>query len=95
MNNLGVETVAIMGMGYVGLTLSAVLSKNGLKTYGVEIDKKVVADLNIDKSKTKLDWYPVLNFEKTIKLTVDWYKNYESHNVYNLCIKQIKEYLKI
>ena len=49
MKDLNVKNVAIMGMGYVGLTLSVVLAKNGLKTYGIEIDKSVVNDLKNGK----------------------------------------------
>ena len=34
-----------MGMGYVGLTLSVVLAKNGFKVYGIEIKKEIVENL--------------------------------------------------
>ncbi|MDD2778048.1 MAG: NAD(P)-binding domain-containing protein, partial [Methanocellales archaeon] len=39
------EKIAIMGMGYVGLTLSVVLAKNGFEVYGIEIEKEVVENL--------------------------------------------------
>lgn len=32
--------------------------------------------LNCDKSNHKLGWYPVWNFEKTVKTTIEWYKNF-------------------
>ena len=32
--------------------------------------------LNIEKAKRELNWRPKLNFDETIKLTIDWYKNY-------------------
>ena len=28
------------------------------------------------KAKRELNWRPKLNFDETIKLTIDWYKNY-------------------
>jgi len=40
-----IKNIAIMGMGYVGLTLSVILAKKGFKTYGVEINKDVVNKL--------------------------------------------------
>ena len=33
-------------------------------------------NLNCQKAKNKLGWINTLNFEQTVKLTVDWYKNY-------------------
>ncbi len=51
--------------------------------------------LDINKAKHLLNWEPVLNFEYTIKLTVDWYKNYEKTDVFNLCSNQIDEYTQL
>ena len=30
--------------------------------------------VNISKAKKQLNWRPKLNFDKSIKFTVDWYK---------------------
>lgn len=35
--------------------------------------------LNINKAKRELNWQPKLKFNETMKLTVDWYKNYFSN----------------
>jgi len=51
--------------------------------------------LDIDKAKLKLSWKPLLNFNETIEFTVEWYKNYTSQNVYNLCLEQIEEYMNL
>lgn len=51
--------------------------------------------LDITKAKYELGWKPKLNMEKTIKLTVDWYKRYKNNNVYNLCLEQIEEFIDI
>ena len=32
--------------------------------------------LNSNKAKKILKWYPVLNFEKSVKFTANWYKQY-------------------
>ena len=38
--------------------------------------KSIEVPLNIEKAKRELNWRPKLNFDETIKLTIDWYKNY-------------------
>tara|TARA_B100002052_G_scaffold298464_1_gene332020 strand:+ start:1495 stop:2856 length:1362 start_codon:yes stop_codon:yes gene_type:complete len=38
-------SVAVMGMGYVGLTLSVVLARNGIKVHGIEVNEDVVSQL--------------------------------------------------
>jgi len=48
--------------------------------------------LDISKAGSKLNWKPVLTIDETIKLTVEWYKNYQITDVYNLCTNQIKKY---
>ena len=51
--------------------------------------------LNIDKVKKRLGWHPRLNAKQTIVLTSDWYKRYKTENVYNLCVEEIKKFLRI
>nr|WP_206076251.1 hypothetical protein [Marinitoga lauensis] len=34
-------------------------------------------NLDINKARFYLNWEPTLNIEETIKLTTDWYKNYQ------------------
>ncbi len=50
--------------------------------------------LDCTKAKTYLGWKNRLNIEEAIEYTVDWYKNFKDLNVYELCVNQIKEYLK-
>ena len=50
--------------------------------------------LNINKAKKRLGWHPRLNAKQTIALTSDWYKSYKRENVYELCIKEISEFLR-
>ena len=37
-----IQSVAVMGLGYVGLTLSVVLARNGVKVHGIEVNREVV-----------------------------------------------------
>lgn len=43
------------------------------------IDKESkLLKLNSNKAKKLLNWYPVLNFQQSVNLTVDWYKKYKN-----------------
>ena len=48
--------------------------------------------LDINKAKKRLGWKPKFDIKKTIQYTVEWYKNYEKEDAYDLCVKQIKRY---
>ena len=52
--------------------------------------------INNKKAKKELNWYPRLNFDETIKLTVDWYKSYyDKINIEKKTQDQINYYLSI
>jgi CDP-glucose 4,6-dehydratase len=54
--------------------------------------------LNCDKSLHDLHWQSTLDFEKTIKMTVEWYKTFyqnDQSSMYDFTIKQINDYVKI
>ena len=54
--------------------------------------------LNCDKSFNDLHWQSTLNFEETVRMTVEWYKAFyqnEHSSMYNYTIAQISEYMKI
>lgn len=48
--------------------------------------------LDILKARFKLGWVPTLNINETIKLTVDWYRNYNNTDGYELCKRQIIDF---
>jgi CDP-glucose 4,6-dehydratase len=50
-----------------------------------------------DKANILLNWYPTLNFEETIKFTVQWYVDYYNKNqsVFESTTKQINLYTEI
>lgn len=49
--------------------------------------------LDCSKAKNILGWYPKLTITEAIKMTVAWYKKYNSEDIYKLCVKQINEYM--
>lgn len=50
--------------------------------------------LDISKAKFLLGWEPRMNIHQCVELTVNWYKQYQKGNVYQLCINQLEEYLQ-
>ena len=51
--------------------------------------------LNCDKALFDLRWLPTLTFEETVRLTVDWYKEYYlslEKDMYDFSVRQIQEY---
>lgn len=50
--------------------------------------------LDCTKAKTYLNWVPKLNIDEALEFTVEWYKNYNKYNTYELCKNQISEYVK-
>lgn len=49
--------------------------------------------LSCDKANLHLKWYPVLNFDETIKLTTDWYyQYYNSANIFEVTVNDILYY---
>ena len=53
--------------------------------------------LNCDKAFDLLNWRAFLNFQETIKLTVEWYKNFfeDSSEIITLSKMQIETYCKL
>lgn len=48
--------------------------------------------LDITKAKYRLGWSPKWSIDKTISYTADWYKNYKTKDVYNICKNHIEKY---
>lgn len=51
--------------------------------------------LNLDctKAKTMLCWKPKLNLPEALAYTIDWYKQYDTTDVFSLCKNQIIQFL--
>lgn len=49
--------------------------------------------LDISKAKFRIGWEPRMNIDQTVALTTDWYRHYASAPVYELCLRQIHEYI--
>ncbi len=52
-------------------------------------------NLNSNKSKKYLNWYRRLNFQSSVKMTLDWYLNIKNNkDNFEFTLKQINEYLE-
>lgn len=49
--------------------------------------------LDITKAKTKLGWKPRMNMQQCMDLVADWYKRYQTEDVYQLCVEEIDKFI--
>lgn len=49
--------------------------------------------LDITKAKAMLGWAPVWKIERAVGETVNWYRDYRNSQVYQLCLRQINDYM--
>ena len=49
--------------------------------------------LDITKAKTKLGWKPRMNMQQCMELVADWYKRYQTEDVYQLCVEEIDKFI--
>ena len=49
--------------------------------------------LDITKAKTKLGWKPRMNMQQCMELVADWYKRYQTEDVYQLCVDEIDKFI--
>lgn len=77
-----------------------IISNWGSGHYSIESDNNFheanLLELDISKSLKNLEWQPKLNFKESIKITIDWYKEFY-HNQGDMITftnRQIKDYIK-
>ena len=66
------------------------------------LHEECLLKLNCDKALFDLNWQPTLQFEETVKMTVQWYKNYyqnykqdNAYSIYDFTVSQIEEYSQL
>jgi CDP-glucose 4,6-dehydratase len=67
-----------------------------IKDDGTHMHEAGLLKLDINKASHYLNWKPKVNFERTISLTFDWYKNYyeKQEDVVDFTNKQIKSFFE-
>ncbi|MHB8261235.1 MAG: CDP-glucose 4,6-dehydratase [Bacteroidia bacterium] len=67
--------------------------KTALSPAKEKLHEAKLLQLNIDKAVNKLGWKPKLNFEETMRFTLDGYlQELENKNIYQARVEQIKAY---
>jgi len=77
-NNVSVQNLVKKGYEMWGLKYNKI-KKSEDKRY-INFKESKLLFLNWDKAFHYLDWSPLLNFDDTLKYTLDWYKKYNSNN---------------
>ena len=65
---------------------------------GQHVHEAGLLKLNCDKALFDLSWQATLSFEKTIEMTVDWYRHYyqdSSKSMHEYSVKQIRSYTEV
>ena len=94
--NFGPELNSIVPVWEIGELIIKNYGRGELedKSNKDEVHEAKLLALDISKARFKLGWKPTWNIEKAIEKTVEWYREYNSKNVYELCVKQIEEFMK-
>ena len=94
--NFGPELDSIVPVWKIGELIIKNYGRGELedKSNKDEVHEAKLLALDISKARFKLGWKPTWNIEKAIEKTVEWYREYNSKNVYELCVKQIEEFMK-
>jgi CDP-glucose 4,6-dehydratase len=93
--NFGPEKDNFKTVNEVVMQVSKYFNLNGkIQVEKNELHETQILKLNITKSKLRLPWKPQWNFERTIALTCEWYKEYiNKNNIEEFTNKQITTYL--
>ena len=70
---------------------------NDISSNAGHVHEAGLLKLNCDKSLFDLQWHSALQFEETVKMTVEWYKAYyqnQEQSMYDFTINQIESYTK-
>ena len=71
---------------------------NDTSEAGGKLHEANLLKLNCDKALHSLNWLPTLDFQETVKMTVDWYRNYYGDpqtSMFEFTCDQIDEYSRI
>lgn len=92
--NFGPETESVATVWEVASRLVEAYGRGTLKDVS-DLNHPHEANLlmlDIAKAKKELNWMPRLGLVDSLGFTADWYKRYQSEDVYALCVEQIKRY---
>ena len=94
--NFGPKMDAVVSVWDIATMLTKVYGKGSLldQTEPNAPHEANLLMLDISKAQNRLGWQPRLTTQETIEMTADWYKRYQTQNVYELCVEEINKYAK-
>lgn len=94
--NFGPEHYSIISVKEIAEKLIHYFGKGELNisTPNVAVHEANLLALDITKARVKLGWKPSLSIDQSIEFCVEWYKNVDESNSYELCVSQIARFLK-
>ena len=92
--NFGPSTNKIIEVEKIVKIIKDKFGKGEIEYGKSEYHESQLLSLDITKSISRLNWSPVLDIDKTMSWTIDWYKTSEENPAYleTLTTKQIKDY---
>lgn len=57
------------------------------------VHEAILLMLDVTKAKTRLNWIPRMGIKECLTLVTDWYKRYQTEDVYSLCIEEIEKFI--
>lgn len=92
--NFGPKMDSVVPVWDVAAMLTEVYGKGSLhdQTESNAPHEAYLLMLDITKAQTRLGWQPKLTTKEAIELTVDWYKRYQTEDVYQICKDEILIY---
>jgi len=93
--NFGPEAESVSTVWEVATALTQSYGKGELKDSSDPnaVHEAKLLMLNITKAKTRLGWKPRMDMKQCMALVADWYKRYQSEDVYSLCIEEIEKFV--
>lgn len=93
--NFGPRTESIANVWSVASKLIANYGKGELKDVSDPnaLHEAKLLMLDINKVHFKLGWEPRMNIGQCMTMVADWYKRYQTENVYELCVEEIEKYI--
>lgn len=93
--NFGPEAESVSTVWEVATALTQSYGKGELKDSSDPnaLHEAKLLMLNITKAKNRLGWKPRMNMKQCMALVADWYKRYQTEDVYSICIEEIKKFI--
>ncbi|NTU53574.1 MAG: CDP-glucose 4,6-dehydratase [Chlorobiaceae bacterium] len=94
--NFGPEDSSFLTVGSLVDTVVKAWGRGAWEDHSIPgaVHEAHLLKLDITKAKAMLGWAPVWRFDRAVEETVNWYRQYGHHQVRELCLRQIDDYMR-